>query len=924
MVAYVHDCDEGRLRRLLDGLLEEDEQDDLVLHLDVCEGCRLALDAMATDGRSWGTLREFLGGAAECEPRAHPLASATGDDVHPQVTGDEDDRVRSILKLLDPPEDPRNLGRLGPYEVLDVIGQGGMGIVLKASDKGLGRTVAIKVLGPERAFLASARRRFAREARAAASVGHEHVVAIHAVDSWKGLPYLVMQYVSGISLQERIDREGPLRVVEVLRIGMQVASGLAAAHAQGLVHRDIKPANILLENGVERVKITDFGLARASADMSLTQSGVASGTPQYMAPEQTRCELVDPRADLFSLGSVLYAMCTGHSPFRGETTMAVLRRVCEDTPRPIRQQNPDVPTWLEDLIAKMLAKKPDERFQSAAEVAELLGRCVAYLELPVEGPPPFRGARRGRGPRDRHRWAALGAGALLLVITLGAARAGGLAAIGDFAVALFRIQAAEGTLLVSVEDPDVTLRVDDQDLIITGVGPSEFRYRPGPHKVAAIRGDTPVFEEVVSIDRGGKRVVTITREGVAIDGKERTEAKSPGRPVSGSEVPPPSIERNRITERRALHRAWGPGRGPSGPVAESGRFFGGMPHRDKSSIEDVGELLRPVPLQATYEIAPWPFGVVSSASYSPDGHLLALGCSDGSVTLCDPATRRIRSVLGGGAGRVWSVAFAPDGKSLATASGDWKRENRTGQVRLWDVDAGTLRARLTDADVLQLAVAYAPDGKTLAWAGRNRAVTLWDTESLRVRSLCRGHEWTVRSLTFHPRQPVLVSAGFDGTIRFWDTRTGNPAGEPIRHGGRSSNCVAISPDGRLLAANSGPRSDEPGGDGPIPGWISIWDWETRRELRRIEGFHFDVLGVSFSPDGKTLASAGGYYTLGAEVELWDVDTGVRRRNLAGHRVWAECVAFSPDGKNLVSAGGAEPGFGEVRVWDLAGARPQDR
>jgi eukaryotic-like serine/threonine-protein kinase len=145
------------------------------------------------------------------------------------------------------------------------------------------------------------------------------VVAIHAVDSWKGLPYLVMQYVPGTSLQGRIESDGPLAVGAILRIGMQVASGLAAAHAQGLVHRDIKPANILLENGIERIKITDFGLARAADDASLTQSGVAAGTPYYMAPEQARCECIDPRADLFSLGGVMYAMCTGHPPFRAET-----------------------------------------------------------------------------------------------------------------------------------------------------------------------------------------------------------------------------------------------------------------------------------------------------------------------------------------------------------------------------------------------------------------------------------------------------------------------------------------------------------------------------------------------------------------------------------------------------------------------------
>src|SRR5205823_2188910 len=161
-----------------------------------------------------------------------------------------------------------------------------------------------------------------------------------------------------------------------------IADGLAAAHRQGLVHRDIKPANILLENGVERVKITDFGLARAIDDASVTQSGVIAGTPMFMAPEQAAGEPVDHRADLFSLGSVLYAMCTGHPPFRASGTMAVLKRVIEDTSRPIRAINSDIPQWLCDIIAKLHAKNPTDRFQSAKELADLLGQHLAHLQQP--------------------------------------------------------------------------------------------------------------------------------------------------------------------------------------------------------------------------------------------------------------------------------------------------------------------------------------------------------------------------------------------------------------------------------------------------------------------------------------------------------------------------------------------------------------
>ena len=259
--------------------------------------------------------------------------------------------------------------------------------------------MAIKLLTPALCHGATARRRFAREARAVAAVGHEHIVAIHAVDEFRGLPYLVMQYVPGRSLQERIDASGPLEVREILRIGTQAARALAAAHAQGVVHRDIKPANILLENCIERVKLTDFGLARAIDDASLTQSGLIAGTPQYMAPEQARGETVDARADLFALGGALYAMAAGRSPFRADSTIAVLKRVCEARHRPIRELNPDVPDWLEATIDRLLAKEPADRFQSATEVADLLEKGLAHLQQPNILPPPF--VARADGPAER-------------------------------------------------------------------------------------------------------------------------------------------------------------------------------------------------------------------------------------------------------------------------------------------------------------------------------------------------------------------------------------------------------------------------------------------------------------------------------------------------------------------------------------------
>jgi serine/threonine-protein kinase len=210
-----------------------------------------------------------------------------------------------------------------------------------------------------------------------AAVRDEHVVGIHAVEDSGPAPYLVMEFVAGATLEQWVKERGPLGTAEVLRIGRQAAQGLAAAHAQGLIHRDIKPANILLENGVQRVKLTDFGLARGVDDASMTTSGLIAGTPLYMSPEQARGEPLDQRSDLFSLGSVLYTLCAGRPAFRADNTMAVMKRVCDEAPRPLREVNSDVPDWLADIIAKLMAKSPAGRFQTAEELAEELRQRLA-------------------------------------------------------------------------------------------------------------------------------------------------------------------------------------------------------------------------------------------------------------------------------------------------------------------------------------------------------------------------------------------------------------------------------------------------------------------------------------------------------------------------------------------------------------------
>jgi serine/threonine protein kinase len=365
----------------------EEQRQSYQRHLESCPSCQAHLERVAADDEDLLGLARQVGDPTVA-PADATLAGLVDHILDERPAGRPAPPEPADLYFLRPSDRPGVLGTLGAYEVQGVIGQGGMGVVLKAYEPALQRLVAIKVMAAAIAGSATARRRFTREAQAAAAVCHDHIVAVHGVGEAGGLPYLVMQYVAGESLQARLDRTGPLELAEVVRIGLQAASGLAAAHALGLIHRDVKPANILLEDGLARVKITDFGLARTADDVGLTQAGVVAGTPEYMAPEQARGEQVDHRADLFSLGSVLYACCTGLPPFRGPTPLAVLRQVNDEAPLPIRSLNPDVPAWLEALILRLLAKDPADRFQSAAEVAGLLEGYLAHLRQPATVPAP--------------------------------------------------------------------------------------------------------------------------------------------------------------------------------------------------------------------------------------------------------------------------------------------------------------------------------------------------------------------------------------------------------------------------------------------------------------------------------------------------------------------------------------------------------
>lgn len=524
MISRLH-CSDDDLQRLLSGELSTDRSCDLTVHLEACATCQARLEDLSGSSVSVDVAGSFL----------------REDTIDQELLPVDQEVSDADLTFLKPSEDPKAIGRFARFEIMEVLGRGGMSIVMRGFDPSLNRFCAVKVLSPELASSAAARRRFSREAKSAAAVVHPHVVPIHAVDEDDGLPFLVMPVVEGRSLEERVRQTGPLEVIEVVRIAAQVAEGLAAAHAQGLVHRDVKPGNVLLENGVERVQLTDFGLARAADDASMTRSGVIAGTPQYMSPEQAHGDAIDHRSDLFSLGGLIYFMCTGRSPFRAETTMGVLNRITNDKPRPLREINPDVPAWLEHFVLRLLNKSPDDRMQTARDVVEQLQQRLVQLQvsnqtsvektvelLPVSNLHSEASTAKTTGPQSDsgltghnrtgggwHVWKVLAAAAFFAVLTT--------IIVLETRKGTVRIR-TNSSLAVPVRILQGTRVVDE--LTVTA-GEASTRIAAGEYLIEVV-GQQTQYEVVgaqVKLSRGGEWIATI-QEGPA----RKPDAADPGRP----------------------------------------------------------------------------------------------------------------------------------------------------------------------------------------------------------------------------------------------------------------------------------------------------------------------------------------------------------------------------------------------------------
>ncbi len=487
------------LERHLLGLTSDPEASRLDEHLSSCEHCSFLAGSVSGADEFTETVRtaaDRLRRLPQDEAIQQLIAknqglgrfvgrteeTITASRLPGTVRPTDPDATEECFEFLRPPEATGEIGWIGPYRVLKLIGKGGMGMVFEAEDPHLGRTVALKVMKPSLAEGAKTRARFLREARAVAALADDHVVPIFQAGEDRGVPYLAMPRLEGESIDARLRREGALPVGEALRIAREAALGLAAAHAKGLIHRDIKPANIWLEASSGRVRLLDFGLVRAAdGDPSLTLPEAVAGTPQYMSPEQARGKMVTPRSDLFSVGCVLYHMLTGRLPFHGDDALSTLAQLTSSQPEPPAKVDPRVPLNVSDLVLRFLAKSPDDRPASARAAADALAAVASEA-----GAPPARQRRR------------LFLAACAVPFLMAAAY-------------VLTLRTSEGTIDLTVNEPDVQVRVDGKPQGFAITSPREsvtIRVAPGGHMLEVKKEGFTTYTKEFRVERGGREALS--------------------------------------------------------------------------------------------------------------------------------------------------------------------------------------------------------------------------------------------------------------------------------------------------------------------------------------------------------------------------------------------------------------------------------
>jgi WD40 repeat protein/predicted Ser/Thr protein kinase len=849
----------------------------------------------------------------------------------------------SAIRFPGPPTPKGPLGQLDTFHIRHELGSGHFGVVYQAVDA-LDRLVAVKVLKPEFAASGPERARFENEARKAAAVKHDHVVGIYQVGHTPGfpLPYLVMEFIDGESLQDRLRRLGVLEAKEAVRIVQQVAWGLAAAHDQELVHRDIKPSNIVLEEATERAKITDFGLARGSetGGERLSHLEQIVGTPAYMSPEQINApSTLDARTDVYSLGVVLYELLTAETPFRGVTHM-LLQQVVHDEPRPPRKLNDRIPRDLETITLKCLAKEPGRRYRTARALADDLQRWRDGK--PIEARPL---GMAGKIWKSCRRKPALAAMTVALLLALGAGTAG---ITWEWHQEQQQRRRAEGLLEKEqtqrelAEQRELTARRHWYDADIfraqkywdngnTGnVLQLLEAQRPGPGQV-----DLRSFEWDYLWRLCHRDLLTLPGHDSAVlclayspDGETLASAGIDGN-IKLWNVKTGKL-RAELSKKNDTFTIWALAFAPDGRTLVSGDAAGNLlfwevgtgrveflrkAHRFVRSVVFSSDGKRMVTANPGGTVKLWQWDDLRRAPtelfkgepsktqavvLGPNGAQLALAKTGAVVELKEIPSGQTRITLRGFPLEARVMAFSPDGRILAVGTGNTPNPLTPGEVRLWDLNSGVSRPPLAGHQGGILSVAFSPDGTRLATGSADSTVRFWDTATGRNLATLRGHTAAVRVVAFSPDGQTVATGSADKQVKVWSVTQTNEPELLDAHPGQRVSSLAFAPDGKTLATCGGDQK------------ARLWEVAAGKRLQVFEGHEDRVRSLTFGRDGRTLATVSWDKT----VKFWDVTTGRESLPPLAYDGTASAIAFSADGSLLAVAGFDKP----ISLWRWGGSR----
>jgi WD40 repeat protein len=783
------------------------------------------------------------------------------------------------------------------YELLGVLGQGGMGVVYQARQLALGRVVALKVVLHGGHAGSEERRRFRAEAEAVARLKHPNVVQVYQVGEHHGLPFFSMEFCEGGSLDAHLDGT-PWQPTKAAALVETLAHAMHAAHVAGVVHRDLKPANVLLAaDGMP--KVTDFGLAKRLDVQGPTQTGAVMGTPSYMAPEQAAAKKsVGPAADVWALGALLYELLTGRPPFKATTDLDTLLQVLGDEPVAVRKLQPKVPRDLETICHHCLQKDPKKRYASAEALAADLrrfgdGEPVAARPVSVVG----------RAVRWARRRPAV-AGLLAAVALVAAAGLGGIVWAYGEAVRQRDLAREESS------------RADEQARQVEAEAQRVLLEKQ--------RADDKAEEARRQAKRADDKAEEARREAKRADDKaeeaaEREYFAQIGRADAQLMTGDHGGAAGVLDLVGLKYRNWEYGylrrRAQGTPLTLRGHASAVLAvccspdgTRIASASQDGAVKLWDARTGADVATLRGHTDGVTDVVYSPDGTRLATGSRDKTVKLWDATSGTEIATLRGHTGIVYAVSYSPDGTRLASASDDHT-------VKLWDTHSGaelaTLRGRTLGG---VLSVAWSPDGNHLASASADGAGTVLDARSGAQIATLGGSTPGLHSVVYSPDGTRLASASYNNMVMLWDSRSGAQIAEivaqwPVQADGLSkppiatllghtglARSVAYSPDGTRLASSSSDNS------------VKVWDARTYVEIATLRGHSAAVTAVAYSPDGSRLVSASQDKT----VKVWGIRDGARVATLRGHTGHVLSLAYSPDGTRIASASTD----GTIKLWDV--------